>query len=340
MAAPSTPNNLYVQQGNGIVYLSWDISAGATSYPVLRSTDNVTFTLTGTATTNNYTDSTVTLNTQYYYQVEASNGTASPATNSQTIIPTMSGIDSLLSLRLQAQQRADRVNSNFVTVPEWNSYINQAMLELYDLLVTCYEDYYLASPYTFITDGINNQYALPNGQQTDVNSVLSKPFYKLMGVDCGLANNNNARITVHKYDFIERNRYVYPNVTSTFFGVFNMRYRVLGNNLTFIPTPSAGQYITIWYIPRAQILLKDIDVCDFVSGWSEYIIVLAAIKALQKEESDVSVLAAELMSLKKRIEETATNRDAGQPDTISNTRAWSGRSGQGGGPGWDGSWGG
>lgn len=119
-----------------------------------------------------------------------------------------------------------------------------------------------------------------------------------------------------------------------------MRYRVLGNNLTFIPTPSTGQYITVWYIPRAQILLKDIDVCDFVSGWSEYIIVLAAIKALQKEESDVSILAAELMSLKKRIEETATNRDAGQPDTISNTRAWSGRSGQGGGPGWDGSWGG
>lgn len=334
MAAPSTPTNLNVQQGNGQVLLSWDISAGATTYLVYRSVDNVTFTLLSSPAINNYLDTAVTLNTEYYYKVSASNGSESPTTSSLGIIPTQASVDSLASLRLQAQQRADKVNSNFVTMPEWNKYINQAALELYDLLITTYEDYYLAQPYTFITDG-SSSYALPNGTQTDVNNVQSKQFYKLMGVDCGLANNNNARITIHKYDFIERNRYVYPNVTSTYFGVFNMRYRVMGNSLSFIPTPSAGQYITVWYIPRMQLLLKDTDVLDSVSGWSEYVIVRAAKYALDKEESDSSMLTQELMYLKQRIEESATNRDAGQPDTISNSRGWAGRS-----SGWDGSWGG
>lgn len=340
MAAPSTPTNLIVQQGNGQVYLSWDISAGATSYPVYRSADNVTFALLGTATVNNYLDASATLNTQYFYQVSASNGTASPLTTSVGIIPTMSGIDSLAALRLQSQQRADRVNSNFVTTPEWNRYINESAKELYDLLVTVYEDYYLAPPYTFVTDGINNSYTLPDGILTGSDSVLSKQFYKLSGVDCGLADNNNARVTIHKYDFIERNRYVYPNITSTFFGVFNMRYRVMGNKLNFIPTPSSGQYITVWYIPRLPVLLQDTDTLDAINGWSEYVVVRAAKMALDKEEQDTSALTQELMYLKQRIEETATNRDAGQPDTISNTRGWSGRSGSGGGPGWDGGFGG
>jgi hypothetical protein len=340
MAIPSTPINFIVQQANGQVLCSWDISAGATSYNVLRSTDNLTFVSVGAPTEIQYLDTTVTVNTQYYYTVEAVNVNGSSAQAvPQPIIATVAGVESLASLRLQAQQRADRVNSNFVTKPEWNKYINQSATELYDLLITVYEDYYAATPYVFVTDGTNSQYALPAGQ-VDVNSVTAKQFYKLLGVDCGLANNDNAKITVHKYDFIERNRYVYPNVTSTFFGVFNMRYRVMGSNITFIPTPSAGQYITVHYIPRLVTMLKDTDTLDGISGWAEYVIVDAAIKALQKEESDVSLLMAEKVALRKRIEESATNRDAGQPDVISRTRNYNSRAGHGGGAGFDGSSGG
>lgn len=330
MAAPSTPANPIVQQANGQVLLDWDLSAGATSYKIYRSTDNITFAVLDTASVNQYLDTSVTLNTQYWYKISADNGTESSLTSSLSIIPTLTGIDSLGSLRLQAQQKADRVNSNFVTKPEWNTYINQSAKELYDLLITVYEDYYLAAPYIFQTTGNQTEYDLPDGILSGVDSVQTKPFYKLMGVDLGLANNNNARVTVHKFDFIERNRYVYPNITSTFLGVFNMRYRIMGNKIKFIPTPASGQYITLWYIPRLASLLKDTDVLDGVSGWTEYVIVDAAIKALQKEESDVSVLMAEKMAIKQRIEETATNRDAGQPDTISNTRAFNSRGGNGG----------
>lgn len=326
MAAPAIPSNVYVQQGNSQVYLSWDIVPGASTYPVLRSTDGVTFAQIAAPAVNNYLDTSVTVNTLYYYQVQASNGTASPSSPTQTAIATLTGKESLAALRLQAQQRADRVNSNFVTVPEWNKYINQSATELQDIMITDYEDYSLAVPYQFTTDGSLNMYDIP------------ADLYKLMGVDLGQAQNNNARVTVHKFDFIERNRYVYPNITSTFLGVFNLRYRLMGDKLHFIPTPASGQIVTLWYVPRLPIMLKDTDVLDGINGWTEYVIVDAAIKALQKEESDVSVLMAQKQALLDRIQSSAMNRDAGMPDTISNTRGTN--SGGYGGPGFDGSFGG
>jgi len=336
MAVPAIPSNFNVQQGNGQVYLSWALVAGATSYSVQRSTDGVTFSVVATPSTIDYLDTSVSTGVMYYYQVASVNGSGtSPYTSAQTIIPTPTAEMSLGQVRLLAQQRADRVNSQFVTLPEWNSYINQSYFELYDLLVTLYEDYYLAEPVIFTTDG-NNTYDLPNG----VNYDGAAPFYKLLGVDCGLGQSTNAWVTLKKFDFIQRNRYVYPNIGASLLGVFNMRYRVMGDKLHFIPTPSANQFIRLWYIPRVTQLLKDTDIMDGVSGWTEYVVVDAAIKALQKEESDVSVLMAQKQMLKQRIEETAMNRDAGAPDTISDTRRFGDTSGNYGGPGFDGSFGG
>lgn len=339
MAAPSTPTNLYLQQANSQVYLSWDLTAGATSYAVNRSTDGVTFSQVGTPSVPNYLDTAVTTGTQYYYTIQAVNGSGSSAvTAAQTIIPAPTGQISLGAARLLAQQEADRVGSQFVTLPEWNSYIRQSYFELYDLLVTLYEDYFVAPVFTMQTDGITQLYALPNGVITDaLTAQKAAPFYKLIGVDLGLSGNSNAWVTLKKFDFVSRNRYVFPQLTTTYLGVFNLRYRLIGNQIEFIPIPSAGQYIRLWYIPRLSEPLKDTDLLDGVSGWTEYVIVDAAIKALTKEESDVSALAMRKAALIKRIEESAMNRDAGMPDTISDVRS---TSEQWGSPNTDGPFGG
>jgi hypothetical protein len=334
--APSIPQNLIAQQGNGQIYLSWDQVAGATGYPLQRSTDNVNFSTIATLTAAEYLDPSVIVGTTYYYRAASTNGIQSSFSSSVSAVPALTGEMSLGQVRLLAQQRADRVNSNFVTKEEWNSYINQSYTELYDLLVTLYEDYYVAPPLTFQTDGSTSQYTLPNGS----NFSGAPAFYKLLGVDCGLGANNNAWVTLHKFDFISRNRYVFPNVTSTFLGVFNLRYRVVGNTLFFIPTPSANQYIRLWYIPRVATLLKDSDMLQSISGWVEYVIVDAAIKCLQKEESDVTVLMAQKQMLIDRIQSSAMNRDAGQPDTISDVRTFGERWGGYGSPNGDGSFGG
>lgn len=327
MAIPSIPQNLYLQQGNSQVFLSWDLVAGATSYSIQRSTDQVTYSTIDTSVVPNYLDTTVTVGTEYFYQVASVNadGTssyASPASGTAaSVIPTLTADLSLGQARYMAQQKADRVGSNFVTLPEWNTYLNQSYFELYDLLVTLYEDYYIQTPYEFTTDGSTSQYALPDD------------FYKLMGVDCGLGSGVNGFVTLHKFDFIQRNRYIYPNINGSFLGVFNLRYRLVGNTLMFIPTPAGNQTIRLWYIPKLTQLLQDTDIMSGISGWTEYVLVDAAIKALMKEESDVQGLMIQKQMLLKRIEESAMNRDAGQPDTISDTRTRSGVWGEAGSDG-------
>ena len=331
MAIPAIPQGFYLTQGNGQVFLSWSITTGATSYYVFRSTDGVNFSSVSSSSAISYLDTSVSVGTQYYYKVASINASGSSSfTSAQAVIPALQGQMSLGEVRLRAQQRADMVNSNFITTPEWNYYINQSYYELYDLLITAYEDYYVAPALQFTTDG-SSQYDLPTGANYDG----APAFYKMFGMDCGLNSNNNAFATLKKFDFISRNRYVFPQITTTLLGVFNLQYRVVGGKLMFIPTPSAGQIVRMWYYPRLDTLLQDTDIMDGISGWSEYVIVDAAIKALRKEESDTQELTVEKMMLKTRIEETASNRDAGQPDTISNTATWSNRWG-----GWGGDMGG
>ena len=346
MALPSTPQTFYTSQGNRQVYLAWNIVLGSTSYSIQRSTDGVNYSIIASPSINNYLDTTVTAGTLYYYRVAATNGSGTgPYTNPQTIVPTPTGEASLGELRTNAQLRADRLNSNFVTTPEWNAYINQAMYELYDLLIDTYEDWYKAPPASFVTGANQYSYPLPDGSLTflhgDGTSFVAPPFYKLLGMDLSLNNANNAYVTIPKFNFIDRNTFVYPNTASTIYGVFNLRYRVMGQRIEFIPTPSANQQIRIQYIPRLPKLLADSDLTTTgISDWNEYIIVKAAILALTKEEADTSKLEAQLTYQVERITDSAINRDAGQADTISNVRGvngsgW-GRGGTSDGWGWGG----
>ncbi len=346
--APGIPQNFNVQTANQQNLISWALSTGATSYDIQRSLDNVTYTalvtVSGSPLATSYVDTAVTLGTNYWYQVRATNGSGSSSyTLPQSATPTPTSEMTLGQLKLAARQRADRVNSNFVTDPELRNYINQAMFELYDLLITVYEDYYIASPIQFpIVNANQFLYPLPNGSNTfqdalnPSNTVTPPAFYKLMGVDLALNNATNAYVTVNKFNFIDRNRLVYPNTASTIYGVFNLQYRVIGSNIEFIPTPTAGQTIRLWYIPRMTELLQDTDTtAQGISGWLEYVIVRAAKYILDKEESDSTKMTEEIVFLKQRIEETASNRDAGQPDKISDTRSGNGN---GWGNGWGGGW--
>lgn len=233
----------------------------------------------------------------------------------------------LSQLMTAVRQRADMITNGytpaltgddfFVTEPELISYINQSYFELYDLIVAAYGDnYYVAAPYTFTTDGVNEMYALPSD------------FYKLLGVDLSLSGGSpGSWLTVRSFEFNDRNRYSVPNFQA-FYGVTNLRFRLNGNNLWLTPTPQAGQSMQIWYIPRMTTLSALSSTADGISGWTEYIICDAAMKCLQKEESDVSVLMAEKQALKVRIEAMSNNRNAGPPpkvvDNLSGDMWWPG----------------
>lgn len=330
MAVPYQPQNLTAEQADGNILLTWSGSLNATGYQVQSSTDGVNFSNLATlGLVSTYLDELPGNEIMYYYQVAATNsdGTSTYSTVAQMVAAPPSEM-SLYELRLRSQQTADRVNSKFIINTEWNSMLRLSMYELYDLLITTYEDYF-ASQFVYInTNGTTQNYPIPDGCTNYLGGTYpnssgdpSQAFYKLAGMDLGINTSNNAWVTLLKFDFIERNKYVYPNSTSTIYGVYNMRYRLMGDNINLIPTPSGNQQIRVWYSPKLPALLQDTDVTTLgFSGWIRYAIVRAAKYALDKEESDTSKLDAELLFLKQRIQETAVNRDAGIPDTISNTR--------------------
>jgi hypothetical protein len=346
---PYQPQELTSEQSDGNILLTWNGALNATSYQIQRSTDGVNFTnLATTTVVTQYIDTLPGIGKMFYYQVAGVNTAGTSVYSSPTqMVAAPPAEMSLFELRLRSQQTADRVNNEFVTNPEWNAFLRLALYELYDLLITVYEDYYIA-PYAYInTTGSNGQnsgtqYPLPDGvsnylggisgQNAPLTGVPAPAYYKLVGVDLGVNTSNNAWVTIKRYNYIDRNKYVYPNSTSTIYGVYNMAYRVMGGNIDFIPNPAGNQQIRLTYAPRLKGLLADTDVTTIgISGWLRYVIARAAKYALDKEEgSDTSKLDQEIAYLKLRIEQSASNRDIGEPDTISETR----KDGVYGGNGW------
>ncbi len=331
MSVPYQPQNLDAQQADGNILLTWSGSLNATGYVVQRGTDGINFTTLATlGIVNQYLDSLPGTGTLYYYQVAATN-TSGTSTYSSIVsmVAAPPSEMSLAELRLRAQQTADRVGSQFVTTSEWNAFLRLAMYELYDLLITSYEDLFASSSALIDTNGTTQNYAIPNGVSNYLGGTYggasgtpSLALYKLAGMDLGANTSNNAWVTLRKFNFIDRNKYVYPNSTSTIYGVYNMAYRLMGDFINIIPTPAGSQQLRIWYSPKLPALLQDTDITTLgYSGWLRYPIVRAAKYALDKEEgSDTSKLDTEIAFLKQRIEQASQNRDDGVPDTISNTR--------------------
>lgn len=323
-----TPGNFLGISAQGQVLLTWTQSPLATSYYISRSSDGITFTEIGQTAALQYVDTTGIVGTPYYYYVQASNGTnSSLPTVPVQLLSLNPGQTTVANMRLEAQQRMDRVYASNISTQEWNSMINQSAKELYDILVQKFgDDYFVATPYTYTTTGIlNPQY---NAQVFP----LPSNFYKGLGVEVALnPQDPNSWVTLRKFEFIQRNLWNFPNVY-TFYGITNLRYRFEGSNLYIVPIASSGQTIRIWYIPRPNQLINDTDTLDGFSGWEEYLICDVCMKGMIKSEEDFSPFALQKEALLKRIESAAENRDVGEPERVSDSKtrnfSWSNSDGE------------
>lgn len=237
------------------------------------------------------------------------------------------GVTTLGTMRTTAQQEADLVNSSFISTAEWNSYLNASYQELYSLLIQKYgENYYTAldttnKPYQFTTDGTNEYFKLPDGSGSFLmpDGITTAPaFFKLNGVDLWLSSSQTVPsqwFTLHRFTMGERNKWTLPNAIAPY-GYIALRYRLEANRLWLRPLPQTGQLIQVRYAPRLTLLANDSDTADLVSGWEELIIVDTVIKALMKEESDVTAHMMRKADLVKQIEAAADNRDPGEPQTV------------------------
>ena len=308
-----TPPNFQVVSAQSSILLSWSQVPLGTIYYINRSTDNVTFTNIATTTSLSYVNTTGDLDKIYYFQVQAGNGT-----NSSLPTPTLSGLmlkpgeTTVANLVLEAQQRCNKENSQFYTQQELISMVSQSYKELYDVVVTAYgDDYYLATPYTYLTGQNQQMYPLPND------------FYKLLLVEVALnPTDPNSYVTIRQFMLREKNKWNYPN-QYTMFGITNIRYRLEGNNLMIVPQTQGGQTLRIWYVPRPNQLIYPTDLVDGISGWEEYIIADVCIKMLVKEESNeqAQAFAQQKAAMMKRLEDMANNRNIGEPQQVTDSKS-------------------
>lgn len=195
-------------------------------------------------------------------------------------------MSTLADLRTRAKEESDNVGQLFISDAEWNKYINNSYGELYALLVQAFgADYFVAAPVTITTDGVNQLFA------------LAADFFKLLGVEVQVQGTAQRWVDLKKFAFADRNS----------IGTANSQI------------PASGQSVRYWYIPRVTALAADgtstVDAIS-INGWDEYIVVDACIKAMGKEESDVSVMASRKQALLSRLEAEVSNRDAGSPPRI------------------------
>lgn len=203
----------------------------------------------------------------------------------------------LANLRTYVRQQADQESSTFISDSELNRYINQSAAELHGLLTTLYEDYYLTSA-TFTLTTLNT-YTLPSN------------FFKLRRLQYDSAGSWS-KVPQFAFDEFEANQQRYLTGAAPEWRM----YRIMQAALFVLPEDDfAGDY-RIWYLLNYTAMTSDADTLSDLMGWDEYVIVDAAIKCLQKEESDASILMARKAELKRRIEMEAANRDASGPERI------------------------
>ncbi len=189
---------------------------------------------------------------------------------------------SLLTLRTEVRQQSDQVNSLFCTDAELNQYIRNAYASLYGKIVEAFgNDYFVQTPaagFTFLTDGVNQLFALPAA------------FFKLLGVEVSVSSGSTQFVSLTPFAFADRNRAYFPNTQ----------------------IPQAGQTIRVLYVPQPTLPTQDADTINGVNSWEESIIIDACLVAMAKEESDVSVMLRRQAAMKERLDSEIENRNASE----------------------------
>jgi hypothetical protein len=224
----------------------------------------------------------------------------------------------LLQIKDRARQKADMENSNFIEDPELLNYINEAYYTWYDMIVEVFEDYYLNDDPT--------EFTLASGEST---IDLPADFYKLAGIDKAISTSGDKFYALKKTLWRQRNQ---VQNRFSYYGLQpQITYRIFKDKIKMTPPDAAGGTYRLYYIPLATALVLDTDVIETYNGFENLLIIDVAIKMLNKEESDPSMLLMERQRLEMKMTTMLVDRDINNGECIEDTNSeWDDDWGQGG----------
>ncbi len=202
----------------------------------------------------------------------------------------------------QVRFNSDMVNTQFVTDNEIISYLDKAYRDMYIRIVEQNSGYFQTKVTMAIVPG-QDTYALP------------ADLYKLCGIDLNLDTQNT--ITITNINFNERN--MLKSVYSSICLSRGWRYLISGENIIFSPAPDVSAGFNVWYIPDPAPIVPPTSLVPAPtvtltpSVVYDYLIVSAAIKCLQKSESDYSDMANERGIMAEQIMRACASQDDAFP---------------------------
>ena len=204
----------------------------------------------------------------------------------------MSNVVTLAELKARALDYADMTGSDFVVDARLRDYINSVASELYDLMVNANEEWFLKTHTVSMVSG-TEEYELPSD------------YYKM--IKCFWVSGGR-RYAMSQFMLSELD----------------------GSS----QTPLQGGSIEIWYVPQMLLFSANTNaetigsvyvdgaiadptpIPPLPTGWEDYIALGAAVKLLNREESDSSALLRDQTAIGKRIIAMAEPRDTGTPQRI------------------------
>lgn len=262
----------------------------------------------------------------------------------------------LSQLRTEVLQTADMENvSNFIdatTGGELDRYINQSLRELYDLIIQHQgQEFFMERAwwhlipdtdlYTFGGTTLNSTGTV---KMTDMYLFIGMDIHPLGSTDASekitaISQLGNSHIpmkplhTRHRYGGKSDSYDYYPSQVSQNGSLTDgtpLYYQLLGKDsnsstlghlhrVRVWPVPDKAYTITTWYIPQPVDLTTGGSLVGGLNGWEDYVVVDAAIKCLQKEESDTSALEMRKQRLIDRISTLASVKNQGDTEYIADT---------------------
>lgn len=210
----------------------------------------------------------------------------------------------LSELITDTRRRADMLGSDFVSDAEITSYINKGIYRLTSKLIKFHGAKRFRKEALISVVADTASYALPSDHfQTEYLRV------NLQGYRWDIPRNTTNNVDMH------------TSGSGHTWSEDGVSYSIWGDNIRFDPTPTTTYSVTHVYLanlpvtdasgtPKSE-MDTSTDLFNSEWGWDEWVTLFAAKKCLEKEESDVGGINAELLQIEQEIEAIAKDKSIG-----------------------------
>jgi hypothetical protein len=213
----------------------------------------------------------------------------------------------LTALMQRARERADMVGSLFVSDTELTSYLEAAFQELYGIASAEYEDLLVKTVTVSVTAG--QSVIFTSGATTG-------DIKKLRGVRLQNAEFLSP-VSIREIQNLSRDNRTGRPVGYWLFGDWSGNFGSF--SLQLLPAADTAYQVVLYYQP--SITLSGTDPIPDVAAsplanWDEYLVITAAIKMKDKEESSVAVLMTEKQALLANLRSSWTPVDVSEAQRV------------------------